>query len=662
MRSPRFRVAPFVLSVSLLILLFTASPPLHAQGYRVVCQDAGILPNELRRDSDGTFYGTTRGGGKFGAGTIFKMDANCGNKVTLHEFAGHFGDDAGNPRGPVVIGSDGFLYGATYTGGDDDYGTVFKIGKDGNNYSFTSLLTPMGLCGSTGDSPHAGPFLASDGQMYVPMTICGPLGANGSSAGTVASMTTGLSVSATGYFDPHGDINQPYHTLVEGPDNMLYGMARESYFTTQHYGAIYKVGLGGGDPQLVHAFAGPEGATPDAPVSFADDGSLWGTTSTWTDTLTGPGTLFRIDGGGFTLIHRFEQNPEGAPGEHQSVAQGPDGYMYGMTTGPTGFEGIVFRVALDGTFTKIANVVDTDIGIIPYRPYFRAPDGKLWGQTTNFAGPGSYYTIDTTQWIDAIAPSTGPASGGTTVTISGAGFTAGAEVRFGAEGATGENVPDAQHVTAVTPATLAAGQLYTVKVILLDGTRILLNEGFMADFLDVPSADIFHPYVEAVLRNGITAGCGGGNYCRDAPVRRDQMAVFLLKAEHGASYVPPDCKGVFPDVACPSPFAGWVEQLAAEGITTGCGGGNYCPSASVTRAQMAVFLLKTEHGSAYTPPACAGIFGDVACPSPFADWIENLYAENVTGGCSASPLLYCPGNSNTRGQMAVFISKTFGLL
>jgi len=126
--------------------------------------------------------------------------------------------------------------------------------------------------------------------------------------------------------------------------------------------------------------------------------------------------------------------------------------------------------------------------------------------------------------------------------------------------------------------------------------------------------------------------------------------------------VPPDCKGVFPDVPCPSPFAGWVEQLAAEGITTGCGGGNYCPSASVTRAQMAVFLLKTEHGSAYTPPACAGIFGDVACPSPFADWIENLYAENVTGGCSASPLLYCPGNSNTRGQMAVFISKTFGLL
>jgi hypothetical protein len=76
---------------------------------------------------------------------------------------------------------------------------------------------------------------------------------------------------------------------------------------------------------------------------------------------------------------------------------------------------------------------------------------------------------------------------------------------------------------------------------------------------------------------------------------------------------------------------------------------------------MAVFLLKTEHGSGYTPPGCTGIFGDVACPSPFADWIERLYAENVTGGCQVSPLLYCPGSSVLRGQMAAFLSKTFNL-
>jgi hypothetical protein len=138
------------------------------------------------------------------------------------------------------------------------------------------------------------------------------------------------------------------------------------------------------------------------------------------------------------------------------------------------------------------------------------------------------------------------------------------------------------------------------------------------------------------------------------------MAVFLLKAKHGASFVPPPCSGVFPDVPCPSTFADWIEELAAEQITGGCGGGNYCPASPVTRQQMAVFLLKAEHGSSYTPPACAGTFGDVPCPSQFADWIEQLAAEQITGGCGGGN--YCPTNPNTRGQMAVFLVKTFGLL
>jgi hypothetical protein len=139
------------------------------------------------------------------------------------------------------------------------------------------------------------------------------------------------------------------------------------------------------------------------------------------------------------------------------------------------------------------------------------------------------------------------------------------------------------------------------------------------------------------------------------------MAVFLLKAEHGAAYAPPACTGVFADVACPSGFAvDWIEGLAAEGITGGCGGGNYCPNNPVTRAQMAVFLLKGEHGSGFTPPACTGVFEDVACPGGFAvDWIEALAAEGVTGGCGGGN--YCPANAVTRGQMAVFLTKAFGI-
>jgi hypothetical protein len=182
------------------------------------------------------------------------------------------------------------------------------------------------------------------------------------------------------------------------------------------------------------------------------------------------------------------------------------------------------------------------------------------------------------------------------------------------------------------------------------------------DFLDVPPADPFHDFVNTVARNGITAGCGGGNYCPGAAVTRAQMAVFLLKSEHGSSYVPPACTGVFADVACPGGFAvDWIEQLHSEGVTGGCGGGDYCPDSAVTRAQMAVFLLKTHLGSSYTPPGATGIFGDVPVGSFAADWIEDLYHRSITGGCSASPLLYCPDHPNTRGQMATFLTKTFAL-
>ena len=71
------------------------------------------------------------------------------------------------------------------------------------------------------------------------------------------------------------------------------------------------------------------------------------------------------------------------------------------------------------------------------------------------------------------------------------------------------------------------------------------------------------------------------------------MAVFLLKTKYGSAYVPPNCTGVFDDVPCPGTFANWIEQLAAESITSGCGANNYCPLNPNTRGQMAVFIVRT---------------------------------------------------------------------
>jgi hypothetical protein len=100
-------------------------------------------------------------------------------------------------------------------------------------------------------------------------------------------------------------------------------------------------------------------------------------------------------------------------------------------------------------------------------------------------------------------------------------------------------------------------------------------------------------WIEALRNDGITGGCAPGLYCPDDPVTRAQMAVFLLKAKHGPSYVPPNATGVFTDVPVGYWADKWIEQLAAEGITGGCAPGLYCPEDPVTRAQMAVFLTAT---------------------------------------------------------------------
>jgi len=192
-----------------------------------------------------------------------------------------------------------------------------------------------------------------------------------------------------------------------------------------------------------------------------------------------------------------------------------------------------------------------------------------------------------------------------------------------------------------------------------------VNASAPSIFIDVPLSYWANSYIERLYNAGITGGCITSplSYCPDSTVTRAQMAVFLLKGMHGSSYTPPSV-GVntgFSDVALDYWAVAWIKQLAAEGITSGCGGGNYCPDATVTRAQMAIFLLKAKNGSSYTPPAVGGStgFSDVATSYWAAPFIKQLVADGITSGCGAG--IYCPDAEVTRAQMAVFLVKAFNL-
>ena len=193
-----------------------------------------------------------------------------------------------------------------------------------------------------------------------------------------------------------------------------------------------------------------------------------------------------------------------------------------------------------------------------------------------------------------------------------------------------------------------------------DGVPDVMDNYPLGQFTDAPSGSFGFSFIEAIARAGITSGCGNGNYCPSASVSRAQMAVFLERGINGSDFSPPPASGnIFLDVAANDYAAGFIEQLFVDGITAGCGSNNYCADDAVTRAEMAVFLLRAKYGAGYVPPTPVGVFSDVDLSYWAVSWIEQLAAEGITNGCGDGN--YCPDDRVTRAQMAVFLVRIFEL-
>jgi hypothetical protein len=396
-----------------------------------------------------------------------------------------------------------------------------------------------------------------------------------------------------------------------------------------------------------------------------------------------------------TRIQRNSIHDNDALGiDHEAVGPTPNDFLLGVQNFPIVDSVETLTASAAGETVRITGSLGSDPGDYTLDFYANAPcaenpqeflEGETWlgsSPLTVTAGPetfdvtlpasvapGSRISVTATDSTGrtsefsqrlpfAVTPTSGPAAGGTQITVSGTNFEPGTTATIGGASVTNIGTVFSTFFTANSPAL--PGGVWDLTVTTPSGHSGTLPRAWTVDFADVPPSDPFYSFIQILVRHGITAGVGGGSYGRNLSTLRQQMAVFLMKAIHGICYIPPPCTGAFDDVPCPSAFADWIEAFAAAGITGGCGGDLYCPTNPVRRDQMAVFLLKAKYGSAYDPPDCTGIFDDVPCPSAFADWIEQLAAEEITGGCGAGNT-YCPLTPTTRGQMAVFITKTFDL-
>jgi hypothetical protein len=202
-----------------------------------------------------------------------------------------------------------------------------------------------------------------------------------------------------------------------------------------------------------------------------------------------------------------------------------------------------------------------------------------------------------------------------------------------------------------------AGSSIRNGTVTIGGQTFTVYQGM--SFADVPLNNPFYNEIGKLSARSVTLGCGSGNFCPNDPVTREQMAAFIMRAL-GEFNPPTPATQRFNDVPPTNLFYNFIDRLAALNITLGCGGGNYCPTNPVLREQMAAFILRAL-GESNPPNPSSQRFNDVPPSNQFYNSVDRMAVLNITQGCSASPPMYCPASTVTRGQMAAFLVRAFNL-
>jgi uncharacterized repeat protein (TIGR03803 family) len=410
----------------------------------------------LTLGTDGNFYGTTKAGGTFNLGTVFKITAG-GTLTKLYDFGKCKSPcvDGAFPIAPPVQGSDGNFYGTTpYTTNGTNDGIVYKITPAGK---FTILYV---FNGSSGAFPNDPLIQGTDGNFYGTTTLGGKsLGSTcvvrsaSFTCGTVFKMTPAGKVTFIHDFGKT-DGAGPIGPLTQGSDGNFYGTTSEG--GTSGFGVVFKLTTAG-VLTVLHNFNGTDGKTPDAGLVQANHGNLYGVASA--GGILGYGTIFKqTSTGSFSVLYNFENThgatPEGTLFQHTNgILYGDtdsgdshgDGVFYSLnigaaefarlqtTSGKVGSSVAIFGQGFLGTKTVSFNGVDgTPVSVTDTYLTVNVPSGAKTGTVTVVRPSGNLASIQqfkVTPTINSFSPPSGKV--GTVVNITGTGLTQTTKVTFG---------------------------------------------------------------------------------------------------------------------------------------------------------------------------------------------------------------------------------------
>ncbi|HUI44248.1 MAG TPA: choice-of-anchor tandem repeat GloVer-containing protein [Terriglobia bacterium] len=359
----------------------------------------GEVPWAVLQANDGNLYGTTELGGTNDVGTVFKITPS-GTLTTVYSFCSQSGcTDGEAPSAPLVQATDGNFYGATYDGGANGDGTVFKITPSGTLTTLYSFCSQPNC--ADGALPFAAPVLATDGNLYGTTAYGGANGFYGT--GTVFKLTTdGTLTTLYSFCSQSGctDGKEPEAALVQATDGNFYGTTSRGGANGGR-GTVFKITPSGALTRL-YSFCSQSGCTdgafPYTALVQATDGNFYGTTSG--NGANHGGTVFKITPSGtLTTVYSFCSQSGCTDGElpEAALVQATDGNFYGTTYdgGANGY-GTVFKTTPTGALTTLysfcsqSNCADGDY---PFAALVQATDGSFYGTTYGGGANGEYGTV-----------------------------------------------------------------------------------------------------------------------------------------------------------------------------------------------------------------------------------------------------------------------------
>jgi len=406
----KLSLSPKLLSIaiSFFALLCVAGPHAQAQQFveKILYSFSGVTGGDpydigyLATDASGNLYGTTYGGGANGYGTVFELVNSSGSYTerVLYSFTNSGGDGA-YPYAGLVIDASGNLYGTTTAGGASGVGTVFELVSSSGSYSEKVLYSFSGLSGGDGASPIGGLIMDASGNLYGTTAGGGAIG-----YGTVFEL-----VNFSGSYSEKvlhsfaysgGDGLYPYAGLIMDASGNLYGTT--FFGGTSSIGTVFELvnSSGSYSERVLYSFTNSGGAGGNLYAGLIMDasGNLYGTT-VYGGTY-GEGTVFELvnSSGSYNerVLYSFTNLGDGGK-PYAGLIMDASGNLYGTTYGggANGYGTVFELVNSSGSYTERVLYSFTNSGgdgLYPYAGLIMDASGNLYG-TTFYGGTSSIGTV-----------------------------------------------------------------------------------------------------------------------------------------------------------------------------------------------------------------------------------------------------------------------------